>query len=346
MLDGLLGGANPRAHEQDDPLRVRGTDVLEEAITAAGEGGEARHHRFHHARKGLIPGIDALAPLEVDVRVLGGAADDRMVRIEGAIPVGAHQVVIDQGADGGVGQALDLVDLVGGAEAVEEVDEGDTSLQGRRLGDEGEVHHLLHRGRAEQGETRGPAGHDVGMVAKDRQGLSRQGARRDMHDHGRKLARDLVHVGDHQQQALGGGEGRRQGPALEGAVDGPSGAGLALHLDHLRDRAPEVGYLEGRPLVRPLPHVGGGGDGVDGDDLVGQMGDVGGGLVAVEGDHGGLRHGDVPASGMTTTWPARSLSDPGLVHGGNYKPKAVAKHGGSVKSACFMTEVRLGGPGL
>ena len=321
MFDRLLGGAKAGAHQQDDPLRVRGANVFKEAVAAAGEGGEALHDRLDHPGQGLIPGVDALPALKIDIRVLGGTADDRTVRVEGAFPVGPHQVIVDQGADGGVGQALDLVDLVGGAEAVEEVDEGHPALQGRRLGDEGEVHHLLHRGRTEQSEAGGATGHDVGMIAEDRQGLSRQGARRHVHNHGGELAGDIVHVGDHQQQPLGGGEGRRQCPPLKGAVDGPGGAGLALHLDHLRDRAPEVGYLEGRPFVRPLAHVGGGGDGIDGDDFVGQMGDGGGGLVAVEGDQGRFRHGDVPASGMTTTRPARSLPDPGPIHGGNYKPK-------------------------
>ena len=322
MIHRLLRRPQAGAHEQDDALRIRGADVLEETVAAAGEGGEALHDRLDHARQGLIPGVDALAALEIDVGVLGGTADDGVVRVERAFPVGAHQLVVDQGADGLVGQALNLVDLMGGAEAIEKVDEGDAPTQGRRLGDEGEVHHLLYRGGAEHGEAGGATGHDVRVVAEDRQGLSRQGARRHVHDHGRELARDLVHVGDHQQQALGGSEGGGQGPALEGAVDGPSGAGLALHLHHLWDRAPKVGNLEGRPLIRPLAHVRGGGDGVNRDDFVGQMGDISGGFVAVESDHGGVRHGAVPASGMTTTRPVRSLQDPGPIPGRNYKPKA------------------------
>ena len=107
------------------------------------------------AGQGLVIGVDGLASLEVNVGVLGGAAQDRVIRVQGPLPVGPHQVVVDHGADGLEGQALDLIDLVGGAEAVEEVDEGHPSLQGRRLGDEGEVHDLLHRGGAEHGEAGG-----------------------------------------------------------------------------------------------------------------------------------------------------------------------------------------------
>ncbi len=47
----------------------------------------------------------------------------------------------------------------------------------------------------------------------------------------RQLARDLVHVRQHQQQALRRGEGRRQRAGLERPVDRAGGAALALHLD-------------------------------------------------------------------------------------------------------------------
>ena len=85
-----------------------------------------------------------------------------------------------------------------------------------------------------------PAGHDVGVVAEDRQRVGGQRARRDVDDERRQLAGDLVHVGDHQQQALRGREGRGQRAGLQRAVDGAGGAAFGLHLDHLRDRAPDV----------------------------------------------------------------------------------------------------------
>ena len=47
---------------------------------------------------------------------------------------------------------------------------------------------------------------------------------------GQLLAGDLVHVGDHQQQALGGGVGGGQGAGGQRAVHRAGGAGLGLHL--------------------------------------------------------------------------------------------------------------------
>ena len=72
------------------------------------------------------------------------------------------------------GELLDLADLVGGAEAVEEVQEGHARFKGRGVGDQGEVHGLLHRVGGEHGEAGGAGGHDVAVVAEDGQRLGRQ----------------------------------------------------------------------------------------------------------------------------------------------------------------------------
>jgi hypothetical protein len=62
---------------------------------------------------------------------------------------------------------FNLLHFVGGAEAVEEVQEGDARLQGGGLGDQGEVHDFLDVVGAEHGPAGGAAGHDVGVVAED-----------------------------------------------------------------------------------------------------------------------------------------------------------------------------------
>jgi len=52
---------------------------------------------------------------------------------------------------------------------------------------------------------------------------------------GRQFASDLVHVGDHEQQVLGCGEGSSQRSGLQRAVHCTSGAALAQHFDYLRE---------------------------------------------------------------------------------------------------------------
>ena len=112
------------------------------------------------------------------------------------------------------GELLNLGDFMGGAEAVKEMHEGNARFEGCGLGDEGRVHDLLNIVGGQQHPAGLADGHDVLMIAKDGQALGGDGAGRHMDDTRRKLAGNLVHVGDHEQQALRRGEGGRQAAAL------------------------------------------------------------------------------------------------------------------------------------
>ena len=117
-----------------------------------------------------------------------------------------HQLGVDQRAQIIVRQLLDLADLVRSAKSVKEVQKGNARLKRSGLGDEGEVHHFLDRIRRDQAEARRARGHHVTVVAKNREGVRGQRARRDVQHRRRQLTRDFEHVGDHQQQALRGGK--------------------------------------------------------------------------------------------------------------------------------------------
>ena len=283
LLHRLLGGADPRAHDHHDPLGLGGSHVVEEVIGASGDPGEAVHHLLHGVGAGGVERVHRLPRLEEDVGVLGGAPEAGTVRGEGPgamvpDPVGAHHPL-----EVLLGEDLDLQDFVGGPEAVEEVEEGDPRLQRCGVGDGGQVHRLLHRAGGHQGEAGRPGGHHVAVVSEDREGLAGHGAGRHVEDRRRQLSRDLVHVGDHQEQALGGGEGGGEGAGGQRSVNGAGGPSFALQLRHHRHRAPGVGAPGGGPGVGELPHVRGGGDGVDGDDLAQGVGHPRRSLVAVNG---------------------------------------------------------------
>ena len=290
MVDRLLGGLGGRAHDHHHPFGVGRAHVVEQAVLPAGQPGELVHGGLHDAGHLEVEGVDRLAGLEVDVGVLGGAAHHRVIGGEAAVAVGHHQLVVDHRADVVVAELLDLGDLVAGAEAVEEVDEGDACLQRGGLADQGEVHDLLHRVAAQHRPAGLAHAHHVAVVAEDRQALRGQAAGRHVEDGRRQLAGDLVHVGDHQQQALRRREGRGQGAGLQGAMHCARRAAFRLHLHHQGHGAPDVGLQLGRPLVRPFAHGAGGGDRIDGDHFVGLVGNVGRCLVAVDGDNGSIGH--------------------------------------------------------
>ena len=269
------------SHHHEDAFSLGMPRVVDDPIATAGALGEARHRLLDRVRNAGIEGIDRLARLEVDVRVLRGAADERPLRGERPAAMSLDEFLRHQCAQVVVGEQLDRVQLMRGSEPVEEVHERNPRPQRRGLRDQCKVVGLLHRGRGEQRETRLADGHHVGVVAEDRQPLRRERAGGDVEHRRRQLAGDLVHVRDHQQQALRGGEGRRQCAALQRAVQRAGGPALALHLHHRRHAPPDVRPPLARPLVGQLRHRRGGCDRVDAADLVQPVGDRGGSFVAV-----------------------------------------------------------------
>ena len=234
-------------------------------------------------RHRVVEGVAGLAGLEEDVGILGGAAEHGPLGGQRPLPVGMHQLLVDHRPNVVLGELLDLVHLVGGAEAVEEVQEGHAGFERGGVGHQGHVLRLLHRARGEHRPARRAAGHHVAVVAEDRQGVGGHGAGGDVEHGGGELAGDLEHVGDHQQQALRGGEGAGERPGLQGAVDRAGGAGLALHLAHDGDRAEDVLAAGRRPSVGHLAQAGRGGDRIDRHHLAAQVGDVGRRFIAVQG---------------------------------------------------------------
>ena len=117
---------------------------------------------------------------------------------------------------------------MGSSEAVEEVHERNPGCQGGFLGDKGEVHDFLHRVGAEHGEAGLADGHDVTVIAKNGKTLAGQGAGGDVEDRTCQFAGDLVHIGDHQQKALGSRKGGGQSAGGQSAVHGAGSAAFGL----------------------------------------------------------------------------------------------------------------------
>ncbi len=260
---------------------VRRAVEVERMILPPGQRGEPVHVLLHDPGQRRVERVYRLPRLEERVRVVRRAAHERMFRVQRPGPMRSHQIVVDHRADLLVGQQLDRVQLVRGAEAVEEMQHGHARFQRHRLGDQRHVMRFLHAGGAQQGEAGGAHRHDVGMVAEDRQRLGGQRAGGDMEHRRRQLAGDLEHVRQHQQQALRRGERRGQRAGLQRAMHRAGRAAFALHLLHDGDVAPDVRDAPRRPLIGEFGHGGGRGDRIDRADLVHPVGDMGDRGVAV-----------------------------------------------------------------
>ena len=177
-----------------------------------------------------------------------------MLGVEGVLAESLQGLLVDERTQVFHIPSLDFLDLVAGAEAVEEVEERHAALQGGEVGHRGEVHHLLHRALGQQGEAGLTGAHHVGVVTEDGQSLSGEGTCGDVEDARKELTSNLVHVGNHQQQALRSGVGGGERTSLQRAVDGTSGASLALHLLHGHCLTEDVLAASSGPLVHVLGH--------------------------------------------------------------------------------------------
>jgi hypothetical protein len=152
-----------------------------------------------------------------------------------------------------------------------------------------------------------PHGHHILVIAEDGETLRRDGSRSNVEDRRRQLAGDLIHVGDHEQQALRRGKRRRQRASLKSAMNCTGGPTFTLHLHHCGNGTPDVFLAFGRPLVGPLTHVRGRCDRVDRDHLVRLVSDVRSSFVAVDG-YFASRHCNVRVCQCDGTLVASSLT--------------------------------------
>ncbi len=277
FFDHVAGGT----HGDDHPVGVGRSIVIKRLVGAAGDGGYALHGVDHDGRNVVIEGVAGFAVLEIGVRVLGRAALAGMLGVQRAGAEVFHVIPVHDLADIFIINDINLADFMRGAEAVKEVAERYAGINGREMGHKAEIHGFL-RVVGTQESKAGLAGcHDVLMVAKDGQSMRGQSAGRNMEDAGQKFAGNLVHVGDHEQQTLGGCEGRRQCASGKAAVHGAGRARFGLHFTHSHGLPHEIFHALGGPFVHVFSHDGRRGNGVDCGSVAQGIGDVRCGVVAV-----------------------------------------------------------------
>ncbi len=288
VVDHFFHRFSAGTHQHDHAIGILRAGIFIYVVLSSGQPGKLVHGSLHDPGHALVKWIDRLARLEIHVRVLRSAAYERMVRRQRACPVREHQLVVYHFPHHFGRHLLDLGDFVRSAETVKEMQDRHARFQRCRLGDQRHIHRLLHRIGGETGKAGRACRHHVAMVAENRQALGGQRTRCDVHHEGRELSGDLVHIGDHQQQALRCGKGGRQRAGLQRAVYRAGRAALALHLDDFRNRTPEIPDALGRPCIGIFAHRRRRGDRINRDHFVGHVGDIGGGFVAVDRNHARL----------------------------------------------------------
>ncbi|CCJ75364.1 hypothetical protein BN135_428 [Cronobacter muytjensii 530] len=273
LIHHLFAGAAGGAHQNNDPFSLRVTVIVERLVLASCGGGKIVHRLFDMIINRVIPGVGRLAGLEIRVRVSGGAAYHRVLRVQRAGAVGVNLRLRQQRADRLIGERRDFVYLMRGAKTIKKMNKRHAAFQRGDMGYQRKILRLLHAARAEHRTARLTHGHDVRMIAENRQRMGGDGTRRHMQHKRRELARELIKRRDHQQQALGGGKRGGERAGLERAVDGGDSARLGLHLHDARHVAPDVFHAVAGPGVGLLRHGRTRCDGINCDNFTGAKSD-------------------------------------------------------------------------
>ena len=112
-------------------------------ILPSDNGGELVHGLLNDAGSGKVKRIAGFPRLEKNIRILGRTPKNGIIRRQPPHAMGAHQIVIDHGANIFERELLDLHDFMRSAESIEEVHEGNARLQSGRLGDQRKIHDFL-----------------------------------------------------------------------------------------------------------------------------------------------------------------------------------------------------------
>ncbi len=283
VVDDLVDNVVDGTHGHDDAVGIGRAVVVEQLVVGAQLLIDLVHVLLDHCGQSVVVLVAGLTVLEEDVVVLVGAAHGGTLGVQGVVPEGRDGIHIHHVLQILVVPDGNLLDFMRGAEAVEEVDEGNAAFDGGQVSHSTQIHDLLHVGLAQHGEAGLTAGIHIGVVTEDVQRLRGDGTGGNVEYCGQQLTGDLEHVGDHQQQTLRSGVGGRQGTGCQRAVDSTGGTGLGLHFNDLDGVAEDVLPAGSGPLVNVVGHGAGGGDGVDASYLGKGVADVGGSSVAVHG---------------------------------------------------------------
>ena len=254
VVDHFAYGFGHRAHCNDHTLGIGCAIVVKETVVAACDFVYLVDVFFYYGRNVVVVLIARLAVLEEDIGILVGAAGHRMVRIHCAVAEAGQSLAVQERLKVFLLQCLHFLNLVAGAESVEEIKEWHAALDCTQVCNCSQVHHLLHRPLAEHGKSRLTRCHHVLVVAEDAQRVRGQRAGCDVEHAWQQLAGNFIHVGYHQQQALRCRIGCGECTCLQRPVHSTGCTGFALHFLHRYCLAEDVFAPGGGPLVNVLGH--------------------------------------------------------------------------------------------
>ena len=207
MVNGFFNRLIHGAHGNDDGLCIFCTIIVEELIIRSDLGIHLVHVLLDHVRNGIVGFVAGLSGLEKDIRILCGTHLARMAGIQTVVLKVADCLMIDHLVQVFVIPNLNLLNFMGGTEAVKEVDKRNSSLNGSAVCNRRQIHHFLNGRGTEQSGTGLTTCVYIGMIAENIQCMRRHAAGGNIEDTRKTLTGTFVNVRNHQQKSLRSGIG-------------------------------------------------------------------------------------------------------------------------------------------
>ncbi len=169
VFDCLLSNFDAGTHCNDYPLSIGGAVVIKGLVVASCQGTNLFHNFLYDTRHSQVVGVSCFTALEVDIWVLSRTPEFWAFGAHCPCSKLCNCFFVKEGFHFFVVNHIDLLDLMGCAEAIEEVDERNTSLNGSNVCHQSHIHDFLDRTGCEHSKPSLPCCHYVRMVAKDRQ---------------------------------------------------------------------------------------------------------------------------------------------------------------------------------
>ncbi|SCI83182.1 Uncharacterised protein [uncultured Clostridium sp.] len=126
------------------------------------------HVFLYDGRHSVIVFVTCFSCLEEDVRVLSGAAQHRMFRIQRTGTVCINRIHVHHFLQIFIIPHLNLLDLMRSSETVKEMNKGNPAFNRSQMSNSAQVHNFLNGAGAKHRETGLTACINVRMVAEDR----------------------------------------------------------------------------------------------------------------------------------------------------------------------------------
>ena len=235
-LDRFFDGLGTRTHGNEDKFGIRCAGIIEQMVFTARDFADFLHIAFGDIGDAVIEFIEGFAVLHKRFSWFAERNGFRIIRVHAAFAEGPDGVHIEERTEFFIRQDFDFLDFVGRAEAIEEVDDRDTTGNSRCMDDSCQVHNFLDTRFTHHADARAAHSHGIVMTGKNRIAVGSDRTGGDMEDAGQEFTRNLEHVAEHDHHALGRCKGRRQGASVQSTVHGTGSPFFRLHFLNLDSR--------------------------------------------------------------------------------------------------------------